>query len=485
MPVRPVRHALIALVIAPAVSLGAPAPAALAAQAPAGASASVAAASAGSFVGASVSAGELSTGLRRTPRMGVATEFVAGVEVPVATRVAAAGDLSTGLRRTPRMGVEVAGDLSTGLRRTPRMGVDTGVTAGAEIPAGLRRTPRMDVALTAWTGLTAAVSSASAAAAPAAGHAVASTRQASLATRLLGAKRSSTRWFSGAWTGGYMSGARAEAFGRWRGTPLDAVTTYPDKRTWASIRNSEWHITTFRSTPGRLVYGLPLLPDTGPGTLADVARGRYDSVFRQVAIDLKKNGRGNSIVRIGFEANGTWFRYGGTAKNAATWKAAYRRVAKVMKATSPKLLTNFDITCGFAMPGSTHRLDSLTKLYPGDDVVDLIGCDMYDEWQTKARNAAQFRQAIRPRATPGLADVAAFARARGKGMTIPEWGVAYPGRNGNGDNPYFITAMRSWMRANADVLVLENYFNDAAGHVRSDLWGGQNPKAAAAYRTAW
>ena len=89
------------------------------------------------------------------------------------------------------------------------------------------------------------------------------------------------------------------------------------------------------------------------------------------------------------------------------------------------------------------------------------------------------------RGFPGLADIAAFARAHRKGMTIPEWGVAYPGRNGNGDNPFFITAMRTWMRQNADVLVLENYFNDPVGHVRSDLWGGQNPKAAAAYRKAW
>ncbi len=441
MPVPPVRHALIALAIAPAVAIAAPAPAALAAPSKAD-----------------------------SPRATAVAPMQGAVAPKVATKVAPSIDLTTGLRRTPRMGT----DVPAGLRRTPRMAV--------EAPTGLRRTPRMDITLTALTGLNVAAATASAAAAPAV---AASTRQASLATRLLGTKRSSTRWFSGAWTGGYMSGARAEAFGRWRGTPLDAVTTYPEKTSWASIRDSEWHITTFRSTPGRLVYGLPLLPDTGPGTLADVARGRYDSVFRQVAIDLKKNGRGNSIVRIGFEANGTWFRYGGTARNATTWKAAYRRVAKVMKATSPKLLTNFDITCGFAMPGSRNRLDSLTKLYPGNDVVDLIGCDMYDEWQTKARNAAQWRSAIRPRSTPGLADVAAFARARGKGMTIPEWGVAYPGRNGNGDNPYFITAMRSWMRANADVLVLENYFNDAAGHVRSDLWGGQNPKAAAAYRKAW
>ncbi|MDO5711929.1 MAG: glycosyl hydrolase, partial [Micrococcales bacterium] len=309
--------------------------------------------------------------------------------------------------------------------------------------------------------------------------------RASLATRILGAKRNNTRWFSGAWTGGYMSGARAEAFGRWRGTPLDAVTTYPDKSTWSSIRDSDWHISTYDSFPGRLVYGLPLLPERGPGTLADVAKGRYDGVFRQVARDLKAKGRGNAIVRIGLEANGDWVRYGGTAKNAATWKAAYRRVAKVMKATAPKLVRDFDITCGFSMPGSKNRLDSLTKLYPGDDVVDLIGCDMYDEWQTRARTPAQWRAAIRPQRSPGLADVAAFARAHRKGMTIPEWGVAYPGRNGNGDNAFFITAMRTWMRQNADVLVLENYFNDPAGHVRSDLWGGQNPRAAAAYRKAW
>ena len=458
MPVRPVRHALIALAVAPVVSLAAPSPA-LAAPPTSAATASAPA--------VHLSMGEVPTGLRRTPRM--------AVQIPAGLRRTPrmAVETPAGLRRTPRMAVETP----AGLRRTPRMAV--------EAPAGLRRTPRMDVTLTALTGLTAAATASPAAATVSALSTPAATTRTSLATRILGKKRSTNRWFSGAWTGGYMSGARSEAFGRWRGTPLDSVTTYPEKTTWASIRDSEWHITTFNATPGRLVYGLPLLPDTGPGTLADVAKGRYDGVFRQVASDLKKNGRGNSIVRIGFEANGTWFRYGGTAKNAATWKAAYRRVARVMKRTAPQLLTNFDITCGFAMPGSSSRLDSLTKLYPGDDVVDLIGCDMYDEWQTKARTPAQFRQAVRPRSTPGLADIAAFARAHRKGMTIPEWGVAYPGRNGNGDNPFFITAMRTWMRQNADVLVLENYFNDPVGHVRSDLWGGQNPKAAAAYRKAW
>lgn len=437
---RPFRHALMALAVTPAITMATPGGPLLGGDTAAAASIAQASSPVTGLRGSPRTAAEVPA-LRRTPRMGVAAP--------------------SGLRVTPRM------DALAALRRTPRM----------DAFAGLRRTPRMDALL--------AVASGPALQAKGAGAKSKAKPRVPAATRILGKKRSTTRWFSGAWTGGYMSGARAEAFGRWRGTPMDAVTTYPDKSTWNSIRDSSWHITTYRSFPGRLVYGLPLLPERGPGTLADVAKGRYDSVFRKVASDLKKNGRGNAIVRIGFEANGDWFRYGGTAQNAATWRSAYRRVAKVMTATAPKLVTEFDITCGYSMPGSKHRLDSLTKLYPGDDVVDLIGCDMYDEWQTKARTPAQWRSAIKPRLSPGLTDVAAFARAHRKGMAIPEWGVAHPGRNGNGDNPFFINAMRTWMRQNADVLALENYFNDRDSHIRSDLWGGQNPKAAAAYRKAW
>ncbi len=349
-------------------------------------------------------------------------------------------------------------------------------SAPAAAPATALTAP---VLATAAGPLAALAAPATAPAAPAA-----STRTTAK-TRILGANRSKTRWFSGVWTGGYMSGARAEAFGRWRGTPTDAVTTYPEYDTWATMLDSEWHVATFDSFTGRLVYGLPMLPRRGGGSLADVAKGRYDRVWRKIATDLVRHRRGNAIVRIGFEGNGDWFRHGGTAATAATYRAAFRRVATTMTRTAPRLVIDFDITCGYSMPGSRHRLDSLTKLYPGDDVVDVVGCDVYDEIPTRARNAREWARALRPAGSPGLADVAAFARAHRKGMTIPEWGVATRGRSGYGDNPYFVAAMRAWMRHHTDVLVLENYFNDTDAHIRSDIWGGQNPRSAAEYRRQW
>ena len=118
MPVRPVRHALIALAVAPVVSLAAPSPA-LAAPPTSAATASAPA--------VHLSMGEVPTGLRRTPRM--------AVQIPAGLRRTPrmAVETPAGLRRTPRMAVETP----AGLRRTPRMAV--------EAPAGLRRTPRMDV----------------------------------------------------------------------------------------------------------------------------------------------------------------------------------------------------------------------------------------------------------------------------------------------------------------------------------------------------
>ena len=56
--------------------------------------------------------------------------------------------------------------------------------------------------------------------------------------------------------------------------------------------------------------------------------------------------------------------------------------------------------------------------------------------------------------------MADFAREHGKGLSIPEWGLASPADGGLGDNPFYIEKMRSFFEANADVLVLESYFSE-------------------------
>jgi Glycosyl hydrolase family 26 len=293
-------------------------------------------------------------------------------------------------------------------------------------------------------------------------------------------------WLSGAWTGGGLSAARIDAFGAWRGQPADVVTTYPAYNTWEELKTSDWHVGTLDGFKGRVSYGLPMLPKSDSGTLADVAAGKHDDVWQAVATILNKHQRGDAFVRIGLEANGDWFPWGSGVDQAADFKAAWRHIESVMKAVSPKLVFGFDITCGHVINGSTNRLDSLNKLYPGDDVVDVVGCDQYDQYNVTARNKSEWATALRPPDSAGLADVADFARAHKKKLAIPEWGVAATDSQGAGDNPYFIYSMYTYFQQNKDILAYEDYFNESGTSLGSAIWdAGTNPKAAAEYKKLW
>ncbi len=324
--------------------------------------------------------------------------------------------------------------------------------------------------------------------AAAAAPAAAKPRAGAAANRILGVSKSSHAWHSGAWVGGFMSATRATRWGTWRGTVSDSTLTFPEWNTWKQLESSTWHIDTFKGFKGRLVYGLPLLPKSAkPAELTAVAAGKHDASFRKIARDLRTRGRGNSVIRIGWEANGNWMPFSVTASTAKNYKAAYRRVAQVMKKESPGLIFSFEVNCGTPLRGQTNRLDSLTRLYPGNDVVHLIGCTAYDWDVIGANSEASWKRSIRPARAVGVADVAAFARSKGKGLAFNEWGLAPKNRDGHGDNPFYLRKMKQFFTANADILVIENYFNEPAKTMLSSMWteAPQNPKSAVVYRQLW
>lgn len=120
-------------------------------------------------------------------------------------------------------------------------------------------------------------------------------------------------------------------------------------------------------------------------------KGRYIDAFRYIATFLKQRGTG---WLIDYQGNGPWS------------------------------LTN------------NHPEGNGRWLYPGNDVVDIIGVDVYDvrPWaDVKAR----------------LDYTHAFARDHGKQMSIPEWGIWLNDNNvkagAHGDNPAFIQNMYDWM----------------------------------------
>jgi hypothetical protein len=304
---------------------------------------------------------------------------------------------------------------------------------------------------------------------------------------MLGSPRSGGAWFSGVWAGGgTISAARVTSFGVWRGAPTDAAITYPESKTWEQIYGSDWHISTFNDFEGILVYGLPMLPANGDGDLQSISSGAYDWVYTKVASDLVKHGRGRSIVRIGWEANGDWWPWNAQADSADAYVAAFRHIVGVLRSVAPQLVIDFDVNCGTTLRGQSDRLDTLTQLYPGDDAVDLIGCDHYDWNAIEAIDDAGWERAKHPKDSVGVQDVADFARARGKGLTLPEWGLASPQEHGNGDNPFFMQKMRGFFEDNKDVLVLEDYFSEPETSLGSGIWDPeQNPQSAEEYQKLW
>lgn len=288
-------------------------------------------------------------------------------------------------------------------------------------------------------------------------------------------------WTSGAYLGGLADAKAAADFGNWRGSPLGAVMTFPVHSSWSEMANSQWNISTFNGFNGKLVVSVPMLPLSG-GSLQDVASGAHDDVYRKMAQDLVDNNRGDAILRIGWEANGKWFPWGADSSSAADYKAAFRHVASVMKSVAPGVKIDFTITCGSKLDGSSDRLASLNDLYPGDDAVDIVGCDSYDMWSVGATNEEQWASSLAPADGPGMSDVVTFAVNRGKQWSVPEWGLVSQGEHqGNGDNQFYMRKMNEFFAMHSGNLAYEAYF-DAKGLTDSEL--KQYPQAAAQYKEA-
>jgi hypothetical protein len=104
---------------------------------------------------------------------------------------------------------------------------------------------------------------------------------------------------------------------------------------------------------------------------------------------MVRHGRGDSVVRLGWEFNGTFMLW--HASDTKTWIACYRRAADGIRAGSPKALLDWTI--------NTHNTPvsvcggRSTNCYPGDAYVDVIGIDNYDHHPVSRTKAAFDRTA--------------------------------------------------------------------------------------------
>jgi len=186
-------------------------------------------------------------------------------------------------------------------------------------------------------------------------------------------------------------------------------------------------------------------------SLVAAAAGDYNSKFHDLGELLVKDGLGSTIIDLGREMNGTWYEWSEQHAPSAepnAYALAWRQIVTAMRSV-PGQHFKFLWT---VYPTATSVADS----WPGTAYVDYIGTDIFD-WYGSPKNTYphtasgaldhEARWQLNLTTEPGgLNWMAAFSKATGKPVIIPEWGLDFHTFGGQ-DDPLFITNMLVWMKA--------------------------------------
>lgn len=231
------------------------------------------------------------------------------------------------------------------------------------------------------------------------------------------------------------------------GTPLRVGHTYLPGSTWTDVEGPPQILDPWAGwaaeDPGRLfVLNVPMAtpnegergdgPVLSDGEVADLLRrgaaGEFDRHYAELARRLVERDLGDAVLVPGWEMNGVTYSHR-CGPDPEAWKAFFRRVVGTMRAAAGQAFL-FDFN-----PSRGTDDISWAECYPGDDVVDVIGMDTYD--QPPGESFADY--VAQPDGMQAQVD---FAAARGKPVSYPEWGLFR-----YGDNPQFVRDMHAWMAA--------------------------------------
>ncbi|ANS65357.1 secreted protein [Streptomyces lincolnensis] len=189
------------------------------------------------------------------------------------------------------------------------------------------------------------------------------------------------------------------------------------------------------------------------------AAGEFDHHFRALAERLVELKVPDTVIVLGWEMNGITYTHR-CGPDPDSWKKYWNRIVTTMRAVPGQKFT-FDFT-------PTRGRDAVpwTQCYPGDDTVDIIGMDSYDQ-----PTGLSFDEQIKE--PYGLQEHVDFAKAHGKPISYPEWGLFR-----NGDNPEYMRRMLAWMDEHKPV------YNTLTDYCPHGVWQcGNNPKASEVYRS--
>jgi hypothetical protein len=271
-----------------------------------------------------------------------------------------------------------------------------------------------------------------------------------------------------------------ERFSSWLGKPVMYRLVFVNGSSWSTIADPYFLASAtkpwLRSNPSRVeVMSVPMMPNSGhQGMLRGIASGSYDTYYKQLAENIasKTGAPQRVIIRLGWELNGKWYPWSAVGA-ASEYKAAYRHIVKVMRSKCSVLRFEWNVNWGGTFDWTTA--------YPGDDVVDVIGNDIYDQYNKGWDDILNTYE--------GLTFFRNFARKHGKSEAYSEWGVSIkPAPIGHGDDTAYVQNMYNWIQAGGSRVLYANYWNTNSsgpdGVIYSDTSAVRVtvPKSAALYK---
>jgi Glycosyl hydrolase family 26 len=185
--------------------------------------------------------------------------------------------------------------------------------------------------------------------------------------------------------------------------------------------------------------------------LVAAAAGDDNSKFYDLGKLLVKDGLGHTIIDLGREMNGTWYEWNehrAPSSEPDAYIRAWRQIVTAMRSVPGQ---HFKFLWNVFMDSA-----AVADAWPGSKYVDYIGTDIFD-WYGGPKNTYPHTasgaldhenkwQQILTSEPGGLNWTAAFSKATGKPVIIPEWGLDFHTFGGQ-DDPLFITNMMAWMKA--------------------------------------
>ncbi|MFG2721162.1 glycosyl hydrolase [Streptomyces sp. NPDC048416] len=272
---------------------------------------------------------------------------------------------------------------------------------------------------------------------------------------------------------GLLGVQRIAALEKWLGgADIRVGHTYLPGNTWSDIEGrggflDSWAAWRRERADRTLVLNVPMqaLNEAGVADirvrrlLAKGAEGQFDEHFKRLAerlVDLKIP---DTVIVLGWEMNGTTYTHR-CGPDPEAWKTYWKNAVTAMRSV-PGQKFRFDFA-----PSRGRDAVPWTECYPGDDVVDIIGMDSYDQ-----PSGQDFDKQIKE--PYGLQKQVDFAAEHKKPISYPEWGLFR-----NGDNPEYMRRMLQWMDVHKPV------YNTITDYCPHGVWGcADNPRSSEVYRS--